>query len=101
MNAAVQRWGAVLQKKFGVPKVQPTAVENKLGYWTVSSLTQAVCGCASGLCGDLWVCSERLLAITQDNGGFYYGPEQLTTAKGKVLFEKLAAQEVPIGYTQL
>ena len=41
------------------------------------------------------------LGYWTDNGGLYYGPEQLTTAKAGPLFSQLAAQHVQIGYTQL
>jgi hypothetical protein len=34
INAAVQRWGDVLRSKFAQPKLAPTVVETKLGYWT-------------------------------------------------------------------
>ena len=40
-------------------------------------------------------------SITIPDGGFYYGPERLTTAKAGPLFSQLAGQDVPIGYTQL
>ena len=54
------------------------------------SLHISVCS----VCG--WVCHVLL-----QNGGFYYGPEQLTTSKAATLFSKLSEQHLPIGYTQL
>jgi hypothetical protein len=70
INAAMSRFGAVLQRKFGTSKLRHDVVTERLGYWT-------------------------------DNGGYYFGPQQLTTAKAKPLFQGLADADIPIGERDL